>query len=40
MAKEGGGGPNWDGLLKWSIANSDGTAKPRNLRFFAFHLIK
>ncbi|GJS32747.1 HSP70 nucleotide exchange factor FES1 [Tanacetum coccineum] len=30
MAKEGGG-PNWDGLLKWSIANSDGTAKPRNL---------
>ncbi|WJX43183.1 hypothetical protein P8452_30321 [Trifolium repens] len=28
MAKEG---PNWDGLLKWSIANSDGTRQPRNL---------
>ncbi|KAM0051669.1 putative armadillo-like helical, nucleotide exchange factor Fes1, TOG domain-containing protein [Helianthus debilis subsp. tardiflorus] len=28
MAKEG---PNWDGLLKWSIAHSDGTANPRNL---------
>ncbi|XP_022633250.1 uncharacterized protein LOC106753424 isoform X2 [Vigna radiata var. radiata] len=28
MAKEG---PNWDGLLKWSIANSDGTAPTRNL---------
>nr|XP_043609807.1 hsp70 nucleotide exchange factor fes1-like [Erigeron canadensis]XP_043609808.1 hsp70 nucleotide exchange factor fes1-like [Erigeron canadensis] len=25
------GGPNWDGLLKWSIANSDGTGNPRNL---------
>ncbi|KAL8251461.1 hypothetical protein R6Q59_035154 [Mikania micrantha] len=29
MAKEG---PNWDGLLKWSIAHSDGTGNPRNLR--------
>ncbi|XP_076958018.1 hsp70 nucleotide exchange factor FES1-like [Bidens hawaiensis] len=28
MAKEG---PNWDGLLKWSIAHSDGTGNPRNL---------
>ncbi|CAJ1949337.1 unnamed protein product [Sphenostylis stenocarpa] len=28
MAKEG---PNWDGLLKWSIANSDGTRPTRNL---------
>ncbi|KAE8692448.1 putative Zinc finger family protein [Hibiscus syriacus] len=28
MAKDG---PNWDGLLKWSIANSDGTRPPRNL---------
>ncbi|KAG2380748.1 uncharacterized protein HKW66_Vig0201200 [Vigna angularis] len=28
MAKEG---PNWDGLLKWSIANSDGTAPTSNL---------
>ncbi|KAK9158835.1 hypothetical protein Scep_005409 [Stephania cephalantha] len=28
MAKEG---PDWDGLLKWSIANSDGTSPPRNL---------
>ncbi|KAI9154530.1 hypothetical protein LWI28_027573 [Acer negundo] len=28
MAKDG---PNWDGLLKWSIANSDGTQGPRNL---------
>ncbi|KVI03386.1 hypothetical protein Ccrd_018312 [Cynara cardunculus var. scolymus] len=28
MAKEG---PNWDGLLKWSIANSDGTGTGRNL---------
>ncbi|KAL2320076.1 hypothetical protein Fmac_029045 [Flemingia macrophylla] len=28
MAKDG---PNWDGLLKWSIANSDGTRPARNL---------
>ena len=28
MAKEG---PNWDGLLKWSIANSDGSRPTRNL---------
>ncbi|KAH7553717.1 hypothetical protein JRO89_XS12G0046600 [Xanthoceras sorbifolium] len=28
MAKEG---PNWDGLLKWSLAHSDGTQRPRNL---------
>lgn len=28
MAKEG---PNWDGLLKWSIANSDGTTPSSNL---------
>ncbi|KHN40731.1 hsp70 nucleotide exchange factor fes1-like [Glycine soja] len=28
MAKEG---PNWDGLLKWSIAHSDGTSPTRNL---------
>ncbi|KAK8561771.1 hypothetical protein V6N13_149079 [Hibiscus sabdariffa] len=28
MAKDG---PNWDGLLKWSIANSDGTRPNRNL---------
>lgn len=28
MAKEG---PNWDGLLKWSIAHSDGTGSARNL---------
>ncbi|XP_071719851.1 hsp70 nucleotide exchange factor FES1-like [Rutidosis leptorrhynchoides] len=28
MSKEG---PQWDGLLKWSIANSDGTGNPRNL---------
>ncbi|KAK9291203.1 hypothetical protein L1049_009391 [Liquidambar formosana] len=28
MAKEG---PNWEGLLKWSLANSDGTRPPRNL---------
>ncbi|KAK0584378.1 hypothetical protein LWI29_012228 [Acer saccharum] len=28
MAKDG---PNWDGLLKWSIAHSDGTQGPRNL---------
>ncbi|KAF1868387.1 hypothetical protein Lal_00008194 [Lupinus albus] len=28
MAKEG---PNWDGLLKWSIAHSDGTQPNRNL---------
>jgi hypothetical protein len=35
MAKEG---PNWDGLLKWSIANSDGTRQPRNLRY-RFNLI-
>ncbi|XP_030480711.1 hsp70 nucleotide exchange factor FES1 [Cannabis sativa] len=28
MAKDG---PNWDGLLKWSIANSDGTQPTRNL---------
>ncbi|KAK7255267.1 hypothetical protein RIF29_28674 [Crotalaria pallida] len=28
MAKDG---PNWDGLLKWSIAHSDGTPPSRNL---------
>lgn len=28
MAQEG---PNWDGLLKWSLAHSDGTRPPRNL---------
>ncbi|CAI9287556.1 unnamed protein product [Lactuca saligna] len=28
MAKEG---PNWDGLLKWSIAHSDGTGTARKL---------
>ncbi|XVF55248.1 hypothetical protein PTKIN_Ptkin06aG0022000 [Pterospermum kingtungense] len=28
MAKDG---PNWDGLLKWSIAHSDGTRPTRNL---------
>ncbi|KAF5729377.1 hypothetical protein HS088_TW21G01542 [Tripterygium wilfordii] len=28
MAKEG---PNWDGLLKWSLAHSDGTGANRNL---------
>ena len=30
MAKDG---PNWDGLLKWSLAHSDGTRPNRNLRF-------
>lgn len=30
MAKEG---PNWDGLLKWSLAHSDGTNPSRNLRY-------
>lgn len=29
MAKDG---PDWDGLLKWSLAHSDGTRPPRNLR--------
>ncbi|KAJ6407852.1 hypothetical protein OIU84_011208 [Salix udensis] len=28
MAKDG---PNWDGLLKWSLAHSDGTTSNRNL---------
>lgn len=28
MAKDG---PNWDGLLKWSLAHSDGTRSTRNL---------
>ncbi|KAJ6992882.1 hypothetical protein D5086_012545 [Populus alba] len=28
MAKDG---PNWDGLLKWSLAHSDGTSSNRNL---------
>uniref|UniRef100_A0A453MA58 Uncharacterized protein n=1 Tax=Aegilops tauschii subsp. strangulata TaxID=200361 RepID=A0A453MA58_AEGTS len=34
MAKEGaGGGPDWNGLLKWSLAHgSDGTNPPRALR--------
>lgn len=36
MAKEG---PNWDGLLKWSLSHADGTQPPRNLRYpFEFHL--
>ncbi|XP_050213600.1 uncharacterized protein LOC126664996 [Mercurialis annua] len=29
MAKDG---PNWEGLLKWSLAHSDGTASARTLR--------
>lgn len=35
MAKEG---PNWDGLLKWSLSHADGTRPARNLRypFFTF----
>ncbi|KAF8396806.1 hypothetical protein HHK36_018439 [Tetracentron sinense] len=28
MAKDG---PNWEGLLKWSLANSDGSGPPQNL---------
>lgn len=28
MAKEG---PNWDGLLKWSLSHADGTRPPRDL---------
>ncbi|CDP06587.1 unnamed protein product [Coffea canephora] len=28
MAKEG---PNWEGLLKWSLSHADGTRPPRNL---------
>ena len=36
MAKEG---PNWDGLLKWSIAHSDGTRPTRNLRYFFSSLL-
>lgn len=26
-------GPDWKGLLKWSVANSDGTHAGRELRF-------
>lgn len=29
-------GPDWKGLLKWSIANSDGTQAPREVRFVEF----
>lgn len=36
MAKEG---PNWDGLLKWSIANSDGTGNPRKLRYKSVYYL-
>ena len=36
MAKEG---PNWDGLLKWSIAHSDGTHPTRNLRYASIIII-
>lgn len=35
MAKDG---PDWDGLLKWSLAHSDGTRPPRNLRQTLFSL--
>lgn len=28
-----GSGPDWKGLLKWSIAHSDGTQAPRDLRY-------
>ena len=35
MAKDG---PDWDGLLKWSIAHSDGTPAPRALRYTIFSL--
>ena len=36
------GGPDWQGLLKWSLSHSDGTAPPRRLRysrlfFFSYH---
>lgn len=27
----GAGGPNWEGLFKWSVAHSDGTGSTRNL---------
>jgi len=30
MAKDG---PNWDGLLKWSLSHSDGTRPTRQLRY-------
>ena len=30
MAKDGG--PDWNGLLKWSLAHGDGTNQPRALR--------
>lgn len=26
-------GPNWEGLLKWSLAHTDGTRPTRNLRY-------
>lgn len=29
-------GPNWQGLLKWSLAHSDGTQGQRDLRYFRF----
>lgn len=32
-------GPDWKGLLKWSVANSDGTHAPRELRFGSYHSI-
>lgn len=30
MAKDG---PNWDGLLKWSLSHADGTRPTRQLRY-------
>ncbi|GKE14530.1 hypothetical protein Tco_1422107, partial [Tanacetum coccineum] len=39
ISKLSGGGPNWDSLLKWSIANSDGTAKPINLSQCSNHVL-
>ena len=32
-------GPDWKGLLKWSVANSDGTHVARELRFNFYLLI-
>ena len=31
-------GPDWKGLLKWSIANSDGTQAPREVRYVEFFI--
>jgi hypothetical protein len=35
-----GMGPDWKGLLKWSMANSDGTQPAREIRYASLLSLK